>query len=68
MDLVNNLKSKFGMTIIIISHDMGVVRYLADRVIVMLEGKIVESGTASQILESPRSDYTKRLVNSVYRI
>ena len=68
LDLVNNLKSKFGMTIIIISHDMGVVRYLADRVIVMLEGKIVESGTASQILESPRSDYTKRLVNSVYRI
>lgn len=68
LDLLNDLQRKYGMTLILISHDMAVVGYLADRVLVMLNGKIVEFGNAKNVLETPSTAYTQKLMNSVYRV
>ena len=50
---------------LVVSHDLGVIRMLADRTIVMLNGKIVESGLTDQILEDPQHAYTQQLVQSL---
>lgn len=68
LDLLNDLQRKYGMTLILISHDMAVVGYLADRVLVMLNGKIIEFGNAKNVLETPSTAYTQKLMNSVYRV
>lgn len=68
LDLLNDLQRKLGMTLILISHDMAVVGYLADRVLVMLKGEIIEIGNAAEVLKSPGTPYTKKLMNSVYRV
>ena len=68
LDLLRDLQRKMGMTMILISHDIGVVSYLADRVLVMLEGKIIETGTTADVLKNPQMAYTKKLMNSVYRV
>lgn len=68
LDLLHDLQRQFGMTMILISHDMAVVGYIADRVLVVLNGKIIESGTAEDVLKAPKMDYTKKLMNSVYRV
>ncbi|MFE1592670.1 dipeptide ABC transporter ATP-binding protein [Nocardia sp. NPDC058705] len=68
LDLLAELRADFGTALLLISHDLGVVHHLADRVLVMKDGRIVESGEADTVLRSPRHDYTRRLVASVPRL
>jgi putative phosphonate transport system ATP-binding protein len=65
LDLIRKIKAKFGISILLVSHDLAVIRMLADRTIVMLDGKIVESGLTDQILEDPQDAYTQQLVHSL---
>ena len=65
LNLLNDLKKEFGFTIIFISHDLSVVRYISDRILVMNKGKIEESGQADDIYFRPQSDYTKKLIASI---
>jgi len=65
LNLINDLKKEFGFTVIFISHDLSVVRYISDRIMVMNEGKIEESGLADDIYFSPQSDYTKKLIAAI---
>ena len=65
LNLLNDLKKEFGFTVIFISHDLSVVRYISDRIMVMNKGKIEESGPADAVYYNPQSDYTKRLIASI---
>jgi peptide/nickel transport system ATP-binding protein len=65
LNLLNDLKKEFGFTVIFISHDLSVVRYISDRIMVMNKGKIEESGPADQVYFNPQSEYTKRLIASI---
>jgi peptide/nickel transport system ATP-binding protein len=65
LNLLNDLKKELGFTCIFISHDLSVVRYLSDRIIVMNKGKIEETGPAEEIYSNPTSDYTKKLITSI---
>lgn len=65
LNLLNDLKKEFGFTIIFISHDLSVVRYISDRIMVMNKGKIEETGTADSVYYNPQSSYTKRLIASI---
>jgi putative phosphonate transport system ATP-binding protein len=65
LDLVKKIQREFGVTMIVVSHDLAVVRMLADRTAVMLDGQVVEQGLTDQILEDPRHIYTQTLVNSL---
>lgn len=65
LNLLNDLKKEFGFTSIFISHDLSVVRYISDRIMVMSKGKIVESGTANDVYFNPKEDYTKKLIASI---
>jgi len=65
LNLLNDLKKEFGFTIIFISHDLSVVRYISDRIMVMNKGKIEESGPADIIYFNPQSAYTKKLIASI---
>ena len=64
IDLLLNLRKKMNMAIIFISHDLSVIRKIADKVLVMKEGKIVEQGATEKVFNSPKHAYTKTLVNS----
>lgn len=68
LDLLSELKKKLSLSIIFITHDIGVVQHVADRIIVMNKGKIVEQGAASQVLSRPKEEYTKFLMASVPKI
>ncbi len=65
LNMLNDLKKEFGFTVIFISHDLSVVRYFSDRILVMNKGKIVESGAADDIYFHPKQEYTKNLVASI---
>jgi peptide/nickel transport system ATP-binding protein len=65
LNLLNELKSNFGFTYIFISHDLAVVKYMSDQLLVMNKGKIEEYGDADQIYESPKREYTKKLINAI---
>ncbi|MDR1514159.1 MAG: ATP-binding cassette domain-containing protein [Synergistaceae bacterium] len=65
LDLIKRVQREFGVTMIIVSHDLAVVRLLADRTVVMLDGRIVEQGVTDQIMEDPQHVYTQTLVNSL---
>jgi len=65
LDLIRKIKVMYGISILLVSHDLAVIRMLADRTIVMLDGKIVESGLSDQILEDPQHVYTQQLVHSL---
>jgi len=65
LDLIRKIRAKYGISILLVSHDLAVIRMLADRTIVMLDGKIVESGLTDQILEDPQHPYTQQLVHSL---
>ncbi|MCS6968408.1 MAG: ABC transporter ATP-binding protein [Cytophagales bacterium] len=65
LNLLNQLKEKFGLTYIFISHDLSVVKFISDRIMVMKEGKIVECGFAEDIYEHPQHEYTRRLIRSI---
>lgn len=65
LNLLNDLKSQFGFTYIFISHDLAVVKYMADQLLVMNKGKIEESGDADDIYTSPKKEYTKKLIHAI---
>lgn len=65
LDLVRDIQHRLGMTAIVVSHDLGVIRLLADRTLVMKDGHVVEAGLTDQILEDPQHPYTQLLVNCV---
>jgi len=65
LNLLADLKNEFGLSLLVISHDLALVRQLADDVVVMCKGSMVESGTVDEILVHPQHDYTQRLVNAV---
>ena len=65
LNLLNDLKEEFGFTYIFISHDLSVVRYLSDRIMVMKKGRIEETGNAEDIYLHPSSAYTKKLIESI---
>ena len=68
LDLIAELQRAFGVTLVFITHDLGVVAHLADRVAVMYLGRIVEVGTCADVLERPQHPYTQALVASVPEI
>ena len=64
IDLLQDIQRETGMAMLFISHDLGVVRQLADRVIVMKNGKVIEQGSKTQIFNKPEANYTKSLVEA----
>lgn len=64
LNLFLDLKALFNMSFIFISHDLRVVRFLADRVLVMLQGKIVEEGSVKDVFENPQHNYTRKLIDT----
>jgi len=65
LNLILDLKEKFGLTIVIISHDLAVVSYLADNLMILKDGEAVEAGPAQRILTQPEHEYTRRLLEAV---
>jgi peptide/nickel transport system ATP-binding protein len=65
LNLLNELKRDFGFTYIFISHDLSVVKFMSDRMMVMKEGKIVELGDADEICNNPKTDYTVKLISAI---
>ena len=65
LDLIRNLVTNLGLSVIIVTHDLAVARLLADRLIVMKESRIVETGITDQVLDDPQHPYTQLLVSSV---
>ena len=68
LDLLGELKRRRNLSILFITHDLGVVRHLADDVVVMEKGRVVESGPCAEVLDHPREAYTRRLLESVPRL
>ena len=68
LNLLNDLKSELGFTCIFISHDLSVVHYISDRIMVMNKGKIVETGTADEIYFNPQEKYTQGLIASIPKV
>ncbi len=68
LNLLNRLKKDFGFTYVFISHDLSVVRFMSDRILVMYNGKPVELGDADEIFNNPKNDYTKKLINAIPNI
>jgi peptide/nickel transport system ATP-binding protein/glutathione transport system ATP-binding protein len=66
--LIDRLKRETGMAVLFITHDMAVVAQMADRVVVMYRGRIVESGPVTEVFESPKADYTRTLLSAVPRL
>jgi peptide/nickel transport system ATP-binding protein/glutathione transport system ATP-binding protein len=66
--LINSLKSDYGTAVMFITHDMAVVAQIADRVIVMYKGEVVETGTVEEIFNNPREEYTRNLLASVPKL
>jgi peptide/nickel transport system ATP-binding protein len=65
LNLLNQLKEEFNFTYIFISHDLSVVKFMSDRIIVMNKGKIEELGYAEEIYENPKTEYTKSLIDAI---
>ncbi len=67
LNLLKDLQDELGLAYIFISHDLAVVRFMADEVIVMKDGEVVEQADVAQILERPQQDYTRRLLSAIPR-
>ena len=65
LNLLNELKADFGFTYIFISHDLAVVKYMADQLVVMNNGRIEEIGDADAIYESPKTSYAIKLIDAI---
>ena len=65
LNLLNDLKARLGFTCIFISHNLTVVHYISDRILVMNKGKIEEEGSANDIYFNPQKPYTQRLIESI---
>ena len=68
LELLEELKRKLGLSLLFITHDLGVVQHIADRILVMNRGKIIEEGLSGQVLRAPREEYTRYLISSVPKI
>jgi ABC-type dipeptide/oligopeptide/nickel transport system ATPase component len=68
LDLFRALKKKYGMAIILITHNFGIIRGLADKVAVMFRGRLVEFGDTEAVLRQPRHPYTRALIDCVPRL
>lgn len=64
LDLLNDLQKRFGMAVLLITHDLHTVRYFADQVLVMEKGSVVEAGPVEQVLRTPQHTYTQKLIHS----
>ena len=65
LNLLNELKTEYHFTYIFISHDLSVVKFMADRIAVMQQGAIVEIGEADSLCAHPQTDYTRRLIDAI---
>jgi peptide/nickel transport system ATP-binding protein len=65
LNLLNDLKEEFGFTYIFISHDLSVVKFISDRIAVMKDGKIIETGMADDLYHFPKSEYTRNLIAAI---
>ena len=65
LDLILQLRRDLGVSMVVVSHDLGVIRLLADRTLVMLDGQVIESGLTDQIMQDPQHAYTQELVYSL---
>jgi peptide/nickel transport system ATP-binding protein len=65
LNLLKELQGEFGLTYIFISHDLSVVKFMSDRIIVMNKGKIEEIGDPEQIYRQPQKEYTRQLIASI---
>ena len=68
LDMLMQLRKEIGMTIIFITHDIGLAYYVSDSVYIMEHGKLVENGSADEVILNPRKPYTRRLINDVPKI
>ena len=68
LNILNELQNEFLLTYIFISHDLSVVRFLSDRIMVMNRGKIEEIGAAESVLKMPTSDYTRQLIQATPKV
>ena len=68
LGLFEQLRREIGLTLILISHDLAVVRYLCDEVVVMQHGRVIEHGPTAAVLDSPREDYTRTLIAAIPRM
>lgn len=68
LDLLADLRQRLGTSCLFISHDLGVISHLSDRVLVMKDGRVVESGTPEQIFDAPEHPYTRTLVGSLHTL
>jgi ABC-type glutathione transport system ATPase component len=65
LELMLELGQEYGLTMLFVSHDLAVVRHIADRILVLYKGEIVEQGTGRALFENPREDYTRQLLQSI---
>ncbi|HBF20627.1 MAG: ABC transporter ATP-binding protein [Owenweeksia sp.] len=65
INLLNDLKDDFGFTYLFISHDLAVVKYISDRIMVMQKGELVETGQSDELYQNPGQEYTRKLISSV---
>ena len=68
LDLLADLQDDLGVSYLFISHDLGVIHHMSDRVLVMKDGKVVEQGTADDIFLRPQDPYTQRLLTALPRL
>jgi len=68
LDMLMELRDKIGMTVVFITHDVGLAYYVSDKVYIMERGKFVESGTPDEVILNPKGAYTKRLISDVPKI
>ena len=68
LDLLTELQDELGVSYLFISHDLGVIHHMSDRILVMKDGRVVESGTADEVFERPVDQYTRRLLTALPRL
>lgn len=68
LDLIRRLVADLGLAIVIVTHDLAVARLLSDRIMVMKEGEVIESGLTDQVLDDPHQPYTQLLVSSILQV
>ena len=68
LDLLTDLQDELGVSYLFISHDLGVIHHISDRILVMKDGRVVESGTADEVFERPQDPYTRRLLTALPRL
>jgi len=68
LDLILGLKRELGMSVLFITHDFGIIKKIAEKVLVMKEGNVVETGTKEEVLSLPKEEYTKKLIEAVPKI